>query len=414
MKSLRISLFILSFLVSVNISAQNAFIGKWSGKLAIGESSLALVINLVQGDDGQLKCTLDSPDQGAYGIKAEASVEMFSGLKVTIPSIGATFKGMMIQESIVGTFAQMGNEFQLTLKKQSDILKRPQTPVAPFPYSQQEITFANSEAGATFAGTLTVPQGSSSSTPVVLLVSGSGQQNRDEEVFNHKPFAVIADFLARNGIATLRYDDRGVGASHGGEVKKATTLDFSGDAKAGIDYLKSTGKFDRIGVLGHSEGASIAFMIGASGDADFVISMAGIGVKGDAALTAQANRVLELQGSDLRLTVEMYRTNALSQNIPWIEWFLNYDPVPDIRKCQCPVFAANGEKDIQIIASLNLPSIKDNLSDNRHNLVREYPSLNHMFQHCTTGAVSEYGEIEETISPEFLQDIVKWINNSIK
>lgn len=241
------------------------------------------------------------------------------------------------------------------------------------------------------------------------MVTGSGLENRDEEVFDHKPFLVIADHLARHGIATLRFDDRGYGESHGGEVANATTEDFMRDAMAGIEFLRGTGKFGKTGVLGHSEGGSIAFMLGSRGAVDFVISLAGIGVKGDEALAAQAGRIMELSGQAGDITAEQYRQIARAQNSPWLNWFIDYDPTQDIAGTKCPAMAINGDLDCQVLSSINLKAIRDKLPSSGFNLVKEYPGLNHVFQHCTTGAVTEYRSIEETISPEVLDDLVSWI-----
>ena len=266
------------------------------------------------------------------------------------------------------------------------------------------------------SGTLTYPVGyetmKKKDVPVVIMVSGSGLQNRDEELFNHKPFLVLADHLARHGIASLRYDDRAFGKSEGGDRihKNATTLDYKRDAEAGIQYLRSLKKFGKVGVIGHSEGGNIAFMLGADKKVDFVVSMAGVGVKVDTALTAQANKIMELQGQPTRLNVEQYRQNVQALQSPWMDWFVGYDPTADITAVKCPVMAINGDKDCQVMSSLSLPSIERLLKSNKHNHVKEYPSLNHLFQHCQTGLPTEYGNIEETISPEVLTDIVEWIN----
>jgi pimeloyl-ACP methyl ester carboxylesterase len=246
-------------------------------------------------------------------------------------------------------------------------------------------------------------------TPVVLLVTGSGQQNRDEELMQHKPFLVIADYFARQGIATLRYDDRATGKSQGGEVRNATTLDFMRDAAAGIDYLRKLKKFGIIGVLGHSEGGSIAFMLGAQKKVDYLISLASPGVKGDTLLAAQANRILELSGQPATMTVESFRQDPTAQQMPWMQWFIDYDPSTDIRKTRCPVFALNGDRDSQVIAEQNLTAIERLLPQNKHHCFKIYPELNHLFQHAATGLPTEYGEIEETLSPEVLKDMVAWI-----
>ena len=303
-----------------------------------------------------------------------------------------------------------GATFPLTLKRGEETLKRPQNPVEPFPYKTEEVTFTNATDKATLVGTLSYPTDyKKGKTPVVLMVTGSGQENRDEEVFGHKPFLVIADYLARHGVASLRYDDRGFGKSIGGDVKHATTADFARDAASGIEFLRTLKCFSKVGVLGHSEGGSIAFMLGAKGKVDFVISMAGIGVRGDTALTAQANRLLELSGQPMRLSTLQYHVNAYMKKSPWLNFFMDYDPSGDITKTLCPVMAINGERDVQVISSLNLIGIKGHLTENPKNFVKEYPALNHLFQHCTTGNVSEYRMIEETISPEVLEDIVRFI-----
>ena len=242
------------------------------------------------------------------------------------------------------------------------------------------------------------------------MVSGSGLQNRDEELFGHRPFLVIADYLARHGVAALRYDDRGFGESTGGELENATTEDFMQDALAAVEFLKGSGRFSKVGVLGHSEGASIAFMLGARGKADFVVSLAGLGVRGDKALTAQVNRIMELSGQPGTMTEEMYRQNARLEGNAWLNWFIDYDPTGDIAATCCPVMAVNGSKDCQIISSLNLEAIRAELPQDSRNLIKEYDSLNHLFQHCVTGAVTEYRSIEETVSAELLADLAGWIS----
>ena len=192
-------------------------------------------------------------------------------------------------------------------------------------------------------------------------------------------------------------------------MEHATTLDFMRDAASGVDFLRTSKQFGKVGILGHSEGGSIAFMLGAKGKVDFVISMAGIGVKGDTALTAQANKILELTGQSMRFSTHQYRMNAIIERSPWLNFFIDYDPSGDISKTLCPVMAINGSRDVQVIPLLNLMGIKVHLKPNSKNIIKEYPSLNHLFQHCKTGNVLEYRMIEETISPEVLEDIVRFI-----
>lgn len=395
------------------VNSTTALLGSWSGKLNVGAMSLTLVLHLEQ-EDGYVKASLDSPDQGARGIAAFKEFLSDDSLAIKIETIGMTYQARLKDGKLVGTFSQNGFSTPLVLTKGVVEAKRPQGPKPPFPYETEEVTFRNEKDNATLAGTLTWPVGydkkSRQKPVVVLLVSGSGQQNRDEELFEHKPFLVIADFLARQGIATLRYDDRATGASVGGEVANATTEDFMRDAAAGLDFLRSQKAFSKVGILGHSEGGCISFMLGARQKTDFIVSLAGPGVKGDTLLAAQSNRILELSGQPATMTVEGYREQEATQQIPWLRWFIDYDPSNDIRKTRCPVFALNGDRDCQVISTLNLPAIQRLLPSSKKNLIKEYPSLNHLFQHCTTGLVNEYGQIEETISPEVLQDIANWIN----
>jgi len=404
------TLLLLCFLCSFfGVSAQYTMDGVWTGKLNVGPQTLTLVLHVAHEASGNAVCSLDSPDQGAMNIPVKSDYCSADSIRVSLEQLGLSYQGRLKGDEIVGTFTQ-GATFPLTLKRGEETLKRPQNPVEPFPYKTEEVTFTNATDKATLAGTLSYPTDyKKGKTPVVLMVTGSGQENRDEEVFGHKPFLVIADYLARHGVASLRYDDRGFGKSTGGDVKHATTADFARDAASGIEFLRTLKCFSKVGVLGHSEGGSIAFMLGAKGKVDFIISMAGIGVRGDTALTAQANRLLELSGQPMRLSTLQYRVNAYMKKSPWLNFFMDYDPSGDITKTLCPVMAINGERDVQVISSLNLIGIKDYLTENPKNFVKEYPALNHLFQHCTTGNVSEYRMIEETISPEVLEDIARFI-----
>ena len=409
-----ILLTIAAMTAQAQVNTTTALLGAWSGKLKVGPMSLTLVLHLEQAD-GYVKVSLDSPDQGAKGIPAFKEFLSDDSLAVKVEAIGMTYRAHLKDGKLDGTFSQNGFSTKLVLTKGVTEVKRPQMPKSPYPYTTEEVTFRNEKDGATLAGTLTWPLGYDKNTKkkpfVVLLVSGSGQQNRDEELFDHKPFLVIADYLARQGIATLRYDDRATGKSVGGEVKNATTADFSRDAAAGIDFLRSTNAFSKVGLLGHSEGGSIAFMLGAKKKVDFIVSLAGPGVKGDTLLAAQGNRILLLSGQPANMSVKKYRQQEAVQQVPWIRWFCDYDPSDDIRNTRCPVFALNGDRDCQVLSSLNLEAIRSLLPVSERNVIKEYPALNHLFQHCTTGLPTEYGQIEETISPEVLEDIAKWIQS---
>ena len=400
--------------IHAQVNATTALLGAWSGKLKVGAMSLTLVLHLEQ-EDGYVKVSLDSPDQGAKGIPAFKEYLSDDSLAVKVEAIGMTYRARLNEGKLDGIFSQNGFSTKLVLIKGVAEVKRPQMPKSPYPYTTEEVTFRNEKDGATLAGTLTWPVGYDKDTnkkpAVVLFVSGSGQQNRDEEVFDHKPFLVIADYLAQQGIATLRYDDRATGKSVGGEVRNATTEDFSRDAAAGIDFLRSNKAFSKVGILGHSEGGSIAFMLGTQKKVDFIVSLAGPGVRGDTLLAAQGNRILALSGQPANMTVEKYRQQEAVQQVPWIRWFCDYDPSDDIRNTRCPVFALNGDRDCQVLSSLNLEAFRRLLPASKCNMIKEYPGLNHLFQHCSTGLPTEYGQIEETISPEVLSDIAKWIQS---
>ena len=414
--------FIVSLLALVALTCQaqvqptTALEGAWSGKMKIGSMSLTLVLHLEQAD-GYVKASLDSPDQSAYGIPALKEYLSDDSVAVKVESIGATYRAKLKEGKLDGTFSQMGMKFPLEMTKGVPEVKRPQEPKPPFPYETEEVIFKNEKDSATLAGTLTWPVGydkkAKKKPMVVLFVTGSGQENRDEEIFKHKPFLVIADYLARHGIASLRYDDRATGKSVGGDVKNATSEDFARDAEAGLDFLRNMKAFSKVGMIGHSEGGLIAFILGAQKKTDFIISLAGPGVKGDTLSVVQSNRMLELSGIDPQLTVKMtvkkLRQDPQFQKLRWYQWFFDYDPSDNIRKTRCPVFALNGDHDCQVVSSQNLTAIKQLLPKSKKNLIKEYPMLNHLFQHCTTGLPNEYGQIEETFSEEVLNDIIAWI-----
>ncbi len=385
--------------------------GPWTGQLDLGAQKLTIVLHFDKDASGKDVCTMDSPDQSAKGIPATLNFISADSVNIAVPSIGMTYAGKLNEGELKGSFSQMGMKLPLDMKPGEVKHNRPQHPVEPYPYQTKEITFQNEAANARFAGTLVYPEGykEGDKVPVLIMVTGSGAENRDEEVFDHKPFLVIADYLARHGVASLRFDDRGVGKSTG-SMEGATTKDFAEDALAGIEMLRGLKQFSKVGVLGHSEGGSVAFMLGAKQKVDFIISMAGVGAKGDTALTAQANRTYELMGVPMQVNVAQYRAQVAQLNSPWLNYFLDYDPIPDIQGTRCPVLAINGDKDVQVVSSLNLKGIEKALSKNKKNLLKEYPGLNHLFQHCTTGLPTEYAGIEETISEEVLGDIATWIN----
>lgn len=439
------------------MSAQD-IVGSWNGKLALPNGvSLTMVFHITKTVQGYTS-TLDSPDQGARGIPTASTVLVNKTLTISIPSIGASYKGEWKEEGkMEGAFTQ-GVNIPLSLTK-GEVAKpkRPQEPHGPFPYLTEEIKFRNEQAGITLAGTLTLPQ-QGKNFPVVVLVTGSGPQDRNEELYGHKPFWVIADDLTRKGIAVLRFDDRGVGQSEG-SFQSSDGSHFATDAAAALNYLKTRKEINpkKMGLVGHSEGGSIAFMQAARNkDVAFIVSLAGPGVKGDSLMLRQAELIGKSQGAtdlawsmqkpilrhryalltthkslevlrqelyeDIVRTIpaESLKDERIKKQVadgintmtsPWYLHFMRYDPTADLQKIQCPVLALNGERDVQVDADMNLTAIESNIkkSGNQQVTIKKYPGLNHLFQHCKSCTLSEYGQLEETISPEVLQDMADWI-----
>ncbi len=423
---------LLSLLSVVSVSAQT---GSWKGELDMQGIKLPLVFNFA--DDG---CTLDSPSQGVKGIAAEKTALENNKVKVTVAAIGAVFEGTNCGDSISGTFKQNGISIPLTLTPGTIEVKRPQTPRPPFPYQEKNVSFSSGKF--TLNGTLTLPEGYTKDTPVVLMVTGSGQQNRDEELFGHKPFAVLADALARHGIASLRYDDRGYGDSSV-NFTDFTTEDFRQDAEAGVKMLRTL--FGKVGVLGHSEGGTIALMLGAGHKADFVVSLAGMAISGKETLLQQTKKTMSVMGLPDELVdkscsivekvftamaegkkMEDIKIEGAPQTIlpamekiketlstPYMLHFLNVDVSKQLPLIECPVLALNGNKDTQVDCDTNVSALEKGLTASSHT-VRAIDGLNHLFQHCTTGSVIEYQQIEETISPEVIDTVVAWIQSQCR
>jgi fermentation-respiration switch protein FrsA (DUF1100 family) len=425
----------------------------WEGTLEVtGGIKLRLTFHALKGKDGAIRAYMDSPDQGAYSLKvnrAEISKEV---VRFTLTFIGE-FEGKLdaTGESAVGKWKQGGTSLPLTLKKVAEAseVRRPQTPKPPFPYVSEEVAYASRAKGVQIAGTLTLPEGDGP-FPAVLLITGSGPQDRDETLLGHKPFLVLADDLTRRGIVVLRVDDRGVGASTGNQ------------ATATSDFLKGHRRIDprRIGLIGHSEGGLIAPIVATrSPDVAFITLLAGTGVPGDRILSSQLILILKASGADeatiRRSSEAQTRYLAIAQEVedpkqaaeklkaaseeiakalpeaerkamteadpegarlavlttPWFRYFLRFDPGPTLSKVRCPVLAINGEKDTQVPAKENLEAIERALKSGGNDRVttRELPGLNHLFQPCNTGAPSEYATIEETFSPAALRVIGDWI-----
>ena len=418
----------LMAVAAVTLKAQT---GAWTGKLKVSGVELALIFNI-----GEESATLDVPDQGAKDIPVEVSRDAVGGITLNVPAINASFKGLWAGKVIAGTFTQHGMSFPMTLTPGAPVVRRPQTPVGPFPYATEEVSFTNGDA--VLKGTLTLPDNCDRKTPVLIMVTGSGLQNRDEELFSHKPFAVIADAFARAGIATLRYDDRGFGESTG-DVVLCTTEDLKNDALTGVKLLRD--RFERVGVIGHSEGGTIALMLAGERQVDFAVSLAGMIVSGAETLLAQNRRAFESAGlpeseveAFARLLSDTFTairtraplpsaddydiTDALRKNYaaalpsfrtPYMEFFLGLDLSASLSGITCPVMALNGTKDTQVQCDRNIAVLKAGLPSNSRSVIRAEDGLNHLFQHCVTGEVSEYKSIEETFSPEVLSEMIAWI-----
>ena len=428
---MRKSLILIGMLLAAVFSA-SAQTGTWSGKLDVQGTKLSLVFHLDEENP-----TMDSPDQGAKGIPIEVTRSATGSITIKVPSIGATYEGLWLVKQIAGTFKQMGASMPLTLMPGKENLNRPQTPQGPFPYAQEEVSFSNGDA--VLKGTLVLPEGCTRNTPVLIMVTGSGLQNRDEVFYEHRPFAVIADAFARAGIATLRYDDRGFGESTG-DIINCTTEDLKNDALAGIGLLRE--RFDKVGVIGHSEGGTIALMLAAEKKADFIVSLAGMVVSGKETLLWQ-NRIAlaaagvpdetvntyckalqeiyeaRLAGSPLPSPGKYDLPATLAQNLsavsmqiqtPYLKYFLALDVRPLLGDVTCPVLALNGTKDTQVEPESNLGALRNGLSDNTKNSLEAIEGVNHLFQHCQTGSPNEYRDIEETFAPEVLEKLIQWIS----
>ncbi|AFH48114.1 Alpha/beta superfamily hydrolase [Ignavibacterium album JCM 16511] len=463
--------FFLILLLSTNLFGQeNNLSGSWSGKLKLPNGIQLTVVFNINYLDEKYSATLDSPDQGIKGIPCGEVQVTNDSISIDVPAIVGSYKGKInsVAKTISGIWSQSGSSFELNLEYSKEYTgpNRPQEPKPPFPYNSEDVKFFNEKDSITLAGTFAYPK-EGEKFPAVILISGSGAQNRDEEIFNHKPFLVISDFLTKNGFAVLRFDDRGFGESEGSH-SLATTYDFAEDVRAAVKYLKSRKEVDKnkIGLIGHSEGAMIASIVASTdNEIAFIILMAGPGLPGDSILYLQTELIYKAEGEseekirekltrlrevysilksdysesemkeklkvkyqqqfekmsdeekqrfgDLNTYMEMEIRIATS---PWFRTFLKFDPRPFLEKIKCPVLAINGEKDLQIPSQKNLPAIEKALKQggNKNFLVKELPGLNHLFQTSSFGTIGEYGVIEETISPVALDTMLNWLKEILK
>ncbi len=457
-----ITFIILVFLTSTIFGQEIS--GDWTGILKIPTGKQIRIVFHVTKSETGYRSTMDSPDQKAFEIPVATTTFENSILKCAIPNAQIEYEGTLKENRIIGFFKQAGQSVPMDLSRRKTAksepnvkLNRPQEPIKPYAYYSEDVIFPNKNAGIDLAGTLTLPK-KDGRFPVVILITGSGPQNRDEELLGHKPFLVLSDYLTKNGIAVLRYDDRGIGLSKG-DFKTATTQDFSNDVDAAIAYLKTRKEINKnkIGLIGHSEGGVIAPMVASkSKDIAFIVLMAGPGLEGKKLILLQKELIERQMGipetdiakgqeiiggaydivmkSDNNETlvpkVQSYFkekfNNQLTDNLinpltnqitsPWWKYFLKYNPAMALENVKCPVLAINGEKDLQVPAKENIDAISKSLAKggNKKVTTKIFPNLNHLFQECTTGSVDEYSKIEQTISPIALNEILSWIKTQTK
>jgi pimeloyl-ACP methyl ester carboxylesterase len=456
------------FILAVTTSFAQSIAGDWYGTLNVNGASLHLVFHIVKTAD-KYTTTWDSPDQGAKGLGTTATTVNGNQLAIDASAFNIKYTGTFVPDSnkIKGSFTQGAAILPLVLStnKNSAIATkpaaRPQDP-KDFPYKQEEVTFINPKAGDRLAGTLTIPANGKVSK-VVVLITGSGPQNRNEELFNHRPFLVWSDWLTRRGVAVLRYDDRGIAKSTG-DFTGATTADFADDAEAAVNYLSSRAdlKNAAIGLMGHSEGGIIAPMVASRNKAvKFVVLLAGPGVPSEVLMQKQSADQMRLLGAPEKAITQalasndkIYQLIRQNQNLPtaafkvkadtllyqiarvfssgtlgnqtadefvrakstsivspWFRCFMTLNPDDYLKKVTCPLLAINGTLDKQVSSAENLAGIKASMekSGNKHYQVVPLTDLNHLLQKATTGGLAEYGQIEETIDPIALKTVSDWI-----
>ncbi len=457
----------LSLIATGCLQAQSNFLGIWEGKMNAGVE-LRMIFTFARDNAENMVVTMDCPDQGISAIKGSKLLIKEDSVYIELGQFNASYRGKLSGDSLISGKFEQGVAMPLNFKRVKSVTKkdRYQTPVGPFPYGIEELNYTNKDKSISYGATITIPEGPGP-FPSVLLLTGSGQQNRDEEIMGHKLFAVIADHLTRNGILVLRVDDRGMGSTTG-DVAAATSRDFANDAMVSLDYLKKRKEVDptKIGLIGHSEGGMLAQIIAAERkDIQFIIMLAAPGVQcirlmeeqneamhskigfsreyTTAYLELYANLLTTIVASDTN-TVTNQITKVVTEwlaktpepivkattgirdekskndfillfisqvNRPWFRYFLAYDPAINLKKLNARVLALNGSNDIQVIAKSNLAGIEAALKEgkSRGYEIMELKGLNHLFQECKSCTANEYGQIEQTIAPTVLELITNWI-----
>ncbi len=451
----------LSFLFITHFSSAQDIVGSWNGILKIQTQELPIVFNISE-NTGVLSSTMDSPSQGAMGLATDSTTFIDNILTIEMTKIGINYVGTYNGTSIVGTFTQGGTPISLDLTPgKYKVATKLQEPKEPYPYLSEEVVFSNENSeNIKLSGTLTIPT-NAENPPVAILITGSGPQNRNQELLGHKPFLVLSDHLTRKGIAVLRYDDRGTAQSEG-RYEIATTFDFASDVESAVTYLKTRNDvvdIDKIGLIGHSEGGLIAPIVASKNkEIAFCVLLAAPGISGKQILMTQTRKAMELGGvspEDIEIneqfssqiyeicadyqgeeskeeiiaiftemknsSSEMLKTQltegVIQQQVqlitsPWMRTFIQIEPKDYLSKVNCPVLAINGEKDFQVVPEMNLGGIKNALKANNNTdvTINEVKDLNHLFQTSETGSFTEYASNEETLSPIVLEIISDWIN----
>lgn len=453
------SFLLFCFLLLLSPVFGQEIVGSWAGELDIQGTKLPVIFNVKPSETGFIT-TMDSPAQGAKDIPVGKTTFENNELILDASNMGIQYKGTLKGDKLEGKFSQGDMSLPLVLSRAKGgekKMNRPQTPKPPFDYNIEDVSFKNPIDANTLAGTLTTPK-NKKDFPIVVMITGSGLQNRDEEVFGHKIFWVIADDFAKKGIGVLRLDDRGIGGSEAGNFIP-TSQNFATDINTAVNFLAARG-YKNIGLAGHSEGGMIAPMVASQNDkVKFVISLAGPGIPIDQLLQLQSKALAKLEGAtdeeikrnevmntkiydfirnaktnDLKTPLKMLMKeefnklpkeqlpaekdleNMIDNEVkkitnPWFVYFLKFNPDEYWSKVKVPVLALNGSLDSQVSAKENLAGIKASLekAKNKSFEIVECPNMNHPFQEAKTGAVSEYAEIEQSISPIVLDKMSSWI-----
>lgn len=475
--------FSVCMLLQLNAVFSQSITGNWEGNLDVNGTTLPIVFHIQPDSTGKLSSTFDSPKQKAYNLPCTAVIIKEDSVIIIIKMINGNYSAKLGKDKkqMTGIWTQGNNFLPLNMIKTGDVvttreIKRPQTPHPPYTYISQEVEFDNADKSIHFGGTITFPErdstaGSPQKYPAIILITGSGQQDRDETLFEHRPFAVIADHLTKNGMLVLRVDDRGKGKSTG-NFSQSTTADFAKDVEAGLAFLKTRDEVDpkKIGLIGHSEGGMIAPMVASvNRDIAFIVLLAGPGVRITTLMEQQNIDLLQSAGvnaneseqyrplykklvsailaekdsgkavqngiavfknwqsgkpdtlvknttgvTDEQMLRDYIKMFVAQLNSSWFNYFMKFNPADYLRKLKCPVLALNGEKDIQVSAKANLDAIKKYISKNKQSVVMELPGLNHLFQHCMKCDTEEYGELEESFSPGVLRIMSDWIKKIVK